>query len=515
MDNAMWFHSQRAHELQFIAGVRDARGVLDLLRFVFDSDDVVAEAATRAVDGIVRRCDSAELLRLDALIRERSEWRWPDATPAQLVRFSRGLVGVLGVLASHSNGHVREAAVRALAGGHAGGELPFLLIRLNDWVPQVRLAARPAVIDRARPDYAGHFIRYLPLVFRLERVGRTDAREVIEPVLALLNRPDCREALHDAMTDGDRYVRRAVFRTLISASDDSAPEAVKLGMASRDTLIRLMASREGRVRLHGQELQALLYQMMHDRLMPVRREALYGYFERLPAAAADRLEASQFDPHASIRETARFLLRKLGERDPAAPYRDRLGDAETPDLPIAIAGLGEAGLAADAALVERFLGHPSAAVRRKTVRALGRLDAGRYREQFLAALADPAGGVVKAARQIVRRQLFGVPPERLESIVQSTAQPHSRRAVLSLIAELNWWDGAAMLITVVGMAEEEFRQRALDYLNRWRANGRRSTFRPALEQIARLTQARRQFGHLLDAVLLTDLDVHLDYARRL
>jgi HEAT repeat protein len=511
----MWFHPQRAHELRFIAGVREVRAVQDLLPFVFGKDDLVAEAAARAMDGIVRRCDSAELLRLDVLVRERSEWRWPEATLGQLIGFSRGLVGVLGVLSSHSNGYVREAAVRALAGGRAGGELPFLLIRLNDWVPQVRLAARQAVIDRARPEHARHFIEYLPLVFRLERVERRDAGEVIEPVLALLNRPECREAMLEAMTDGDRHVRRAVFRTLIAADKDAARKAIQLGLGSSDTVIRLMAAREGRVRLNGEELEGALARMLRDRFMPVRREALYGYFEQLPHAALDRLESSQFDPHASIRETARFFLRKRGERDPAAPYRDRLSNADGPDLAVAIAGLGETGIAADAARVEGFLGHSSAAVRRETVRALGRLDAGRYAEQFLTALSDPAGGVVNAARQIVRRQLFGIPPERLESIFQSTTQPHSRRAVVSVIAELNWWDGAAILTTIVGAAEEEPKQQALDYLRRWRANVRRSTFRPAPEQIARLTQARRQFGHLLDAALLADLDVHLAYARRL
>ena len=507
----MWFNTQRAHELRFIAGVRDARGVLDLVQLVFSKDAVVAEAAAQTVDRVVGRCESAELLRLDGLIRERSEWRWPDATPEQLIGFSRGFVGMLGVLSSHPNGHVREAALRALAGGQVGSELGFLLIRLNDWVPQVRLAARQAVLDRIHPEHARHFIQYLPLVFRLERVERSDAREVVESVLALLARPESREALQHAMTNGDRHVRRAALRTSISASDDSARQAIELGLGSRDTVIRLMAAREARVRFNERELEAALSRMLQDRFMPVRREALYGYFARLPQAAAERFEASLFDAHASIRETARFFLRKLSERDPAGPYRARLGDANSSDLAVAIAGLGETGMAADAAPLEGFLAHSSAAVRRETMRALGRLDASRYGEQFFAALTDPAAGVVKAARQIVRRQLFGIPPERLESIFQSTTQPHSRRAVLSLIAELNWWDGAAILTTIVGTAEEELKQRALEFLRRWLANPRRSTFRPAPEQIARLTQARQQFGPSLDQALLADLDVHLDY----
>lgn len=509
----MWFHPQRTRNLDLIARARDARAVQDLLAFLFSSDDVVAASAAQAVDQIVRQCCSAELLRLDDLVRNRGEWHWPDVAPSQVARLSGGLAGVLGVFSSHRNGYMREAAVRELAADRRDGGLPFLLIRVNDWVPEVRAAAKQAVLDRLQTEYAREFVRYLPLVFRLKEVGRSDSREIIAPVLALLGRPECRDMLREGLTDSDRQVRRATFRTLLSEAE-GARQAIRLGLESKDILIRHIAAREARARLEGPDLEATLSRMLRDRFMPVRREALYGFFERLPQAAIDRLRTSLFDPRASVRETARFFLQKRGENDAATRYRNQVCRGESSDLAIAIAGLGETGVAADAVRLERFLDHPAAAVRKASVRALSRLDAGRYSEQFLAALTDPASGVVKMAREILRRQLFGIAPRQLESIYHSTTQPHSRRAVLSLIAELNWWDGAALLLAAAESPDQNLRQRAMDYLRRWRANGRRSTFRPAPEQVARLTEARRQFGHLLDAPLLTDLDIHLAYAMR-
>ena len=66
-----------------------------------------------------------------------------------------------------ANGFVREDAVKRLAKVATGEELPYLLLRLNDWVPQVRDAAREAVLARITPEYAPHFVTYLATFARL------------------------------------------------------------------------------------------------------------------------------------------------------------------------------------------------------------------------------------------------------------------------------------------------------------------------------------------------------------
>jgi HEAT repeat protein len=54
--------------------------------------------------------------------------------------------------------YVRQAAVEALGKIESGAELPFLLMRVNDWVPNVRNLAAELLEKRVRPDYVPHFV---------------------------------------------------------------------------------------------------------------------------------------------------------------------------------------------------------------------------------------------------------------------------------------------------------------------------------------------------------------------
>ena len=94
-------------------------------------------------------------------------------------------------------------------------------------------------------------------------------------------------------------------------------EVLADGLACADTVIRLWAARELRRRLDGDALREALGRIDRDRFMPVRREALYGHVEQLPAFAGAYLRHALFDPHPSIREAARFHLDKRGEGDVA------------------------------------------------------------------------------------------------------------------------------------------------------------------------------------------------------
>ncbi len=76
---------------------------------------------------------------------------WFDLQPSSLAAVvddsDPHAASVLGLLSCHEDGHVREAAVRALAARGEG--LPWLLMRVNDWVSAVRVRATTAVVGTA------------------------------------------------------------------------------------------------------------------------------------------------------------------------------------------------------------------------------------------------------------------------------------------------------------------------------------------------------------------------------
>ena len=78
------------------------------------------------------------------------------------------------------NPAVIEARVPALLGRLSerfdGKELPFLLIRQNDWVNSIALDAQSAVAERINDAYATRFARCLRLILHLASYQRRDLR---------------------------------------------------------------------------------------------------------------------------------------------------------------------------------------------------------------------------------------------------------------------------------------------------------------------------------------------------
>jgi hypothetical protein len=499
--------------LRRVGEIRELAAVPALLGVVYAGSGAAGRAAAGAIDRIVGTCEVGDLAPLDVMCRGLGEWRVPPGPG--VVALACGFIGTLGVIGSHGSGYVREAVVRALADHRGGAELPFLLIRLNDWVPQVRDAARRAVAERVRPEYVGSLARCLPLIERLRDQGRGDHGAVYDATVALLNGAQGRAELRRAIGAADRQTRRVAFRLLVDAPGDDVPTVLGEALASADTVIRLWAAREARCRLDGDALQEALARMARDRFMPVRREALYGRVERMPASASRYLRETLLDPHASMRDAARFYLGKRGEGDVAEFYRERLAAAAENELATVISGLGETGGVADAAAVARFLDHPMPRVRRAAVRAVGRLDREGHGEQIVAALGDDSPTVAKAARDAVSGRPELRTAGRLWPIFESARRPHVRRIVLELLAELRWWDAAPLLATAAAdPADERLRRRAVEFLARRASDPGRLTVRPSREQVEALAGAVARHADVLDPAVREDLEAVLAYARR-
>lgn len=138
--------------LRSIGNSKEPAAVIEMLPFVLSRRNDVAEAAATAIHKLILETTTQELAWLDEELRLRSSWsgdtfyEWSKLSPEQLPSFERfdlASVALLGMASFHRSGFVREAAVRALERMTTGAELKFLILRLNDWVPNVRDGPTP------------------------------------------------------------------------------------------------------------------------------------------------------------------------------------------------------------------------------------------------------------------------------------------------------------------------------------------------------------------------------------
>src|SRR5687767_13043143 len=118
-------------------------------------------------------------------------------------------------MAYSPNGFRRENAVRRL--GMLGNPLaiPCLVVRANDWVPQVRAAAVDAITRMLKSGNGMAFVTYLPQILHLEHCRRGDHTELLQSVHAFLLRQENRDALLDGLASTDSRVARIVTRLLV------------------------------------------------------------------------------------------------------------------------------------------------------------------------------------------------------------------------------------------------------------------------------------------------------------
>ncbi len=299
-----------------IGNAGEPASVVDIIPFALSKSREVARAAAGAVDKLLVTLLPHELAQLDSIFRVRSPYlgrywmEWHKLKPADLRRlesYGRYSVALLGLASFHTSGYVREEAVSRLGRMSGGAELPFLLIRLNDWVQNVREAARRAVTSRLSPNYAASFAANLPLVTRLQQTERGDHREIVESIEGLLKGPKCRDVLFRTLDSPDRLVRRSGFRLAADATGSDLSSVLERALSDEDTVLRLWAARKIASESKDESFDKFLALMRRDRFMPVRREALRAIVNRQTERASRELRLALLDSHAAMREEARYL----------------------------------------------------------------------------------------------------------------------------------------------------------------------------------------------------------------
>lgn len=113
--------------------------------------------------------------------------------------------------ANSHNGYLRQAAITHCAGLNVPAMLPLVVGRLNDWVEQVRDAARAAVIALAPVCSASDLLAALPHILQLHDARRTEHAAWITSYQDMLRtrprRPCCRRAHWTGATQPAAIIR--------------------------------------------------------------------------------------------------------------------------------------------------------------------------------------------------------------------------------------------------------------------------------------------------------------------
>src|SRR2546426_4479663 len=432
-----------------IADAGEPTAIPDLLPFLIIGDRRSILDSAKAIHHLLQMLKPTDFVRFDEFVRQGyPDWRvrrepWYLMKPkdvGHLASMGEMSASLLGIASCHTNGHVREAAVRELGKTETGTELPFLLIRANDWVPEIRSSARNFLLNRIRSDYIHRLMDWLPLALRLSNVGRDDHSVILEAVRGLLASSEAREALREGFESQDQFVRRFCFQLALNSNDGDLLTVLQRAFVERDAQVRKEAVYKLHAILPSGGSKELLIRARNDGCMAVRREALHIFAEKYADEADQEFQSALLDANIAVREEAQYYFQRKGTVDLRAYYSDRLETSSSRQLCPAIAGVGETGVAKDSQLVERFLNNQHSKVRVAALHTIAKLNPDAYLDKFVLALDDASSKVAREAVLALSKKANSVGGQRLWEIFDSCRYPHGKRWALFLLARINKWD---------------------------------------------------------------------------
>jgi HEAT repeat protein len=489
--------------LETLAELGDERAVPYLVMALVTGDGIDTAIAARALERLMPR-DLAGLALLETKVRDRGWYGydgwWPNDRPqlklyveesAARSALQRGLsTAALGLLSMNANGRVRELAVRGLAAVDAGDELPFLVLRANDWVPEVSSIARRAIERRCTPENAAAFVAVLPLVERLRVQRRVDKSELVEKIETMLvGSANGIESLGAATAGAsDVSVRRAVAR--LAHARTLPLQRIESAVSDRDAVVRTQFALAVAQRGTSEQLARWLPRLFADKAPRIRSIAFRAAESRLPALLDQALTPFLFDGNFWLREFARQKLTARGHTEFARVYGQALEHGDASRVRGAIAGLSEVGSATDAPLVLPYMSRGSSQIRQAAIRAVCSLLKQEAVPHLLNALASELGGVSKVAAELLRSRNLAVVSGELAPSLRSPL-PHVRANALAVLAANDRWEALITSLECLTDADERVALVARSILAFWCYFPPNLYSRPTADQRERLRAALR------------------------
>ena len=489
-----------------IADREEYAAITTLLPFLFEKLEV-AEAASEAIHRLVQVIPPEEFVAFDERFRCSIEWGvsaawhalWPRKV-GDLPKTVRSRPAVLGLASLHHSGYVREEAVCQLSELDDVGVIPFLLLRLNDWVPNVRAAARAGIERRMKEGRWEGFDDNLYLVMRLLQCNRGRDKNLVRAITEHLVFSGKKPRTALVLDNRSLFVRRQGFRLLLEISGPHVRELVDTALESHDPLLRVWGARRAFELLSGEELQDCLSVLRHDSVIGVRREALITTVCRFPDRALESLKEALFDRSYSMRDLARYYLRKHGEVDFASVYREAI--AHKLHFPAVLFGLAETGNAAGVNILRPFLTSNIASHRMAAVEGVGALGESETLDLVYPAIFDESRKVRQAAAAILQKHIAHVDLDSLRNVVFSEEKSPVRLAALEILDTAGIWEVLPCLIQAACDHEDLIAEYARNRIER---RYTRVFTNPSKQQRQRIDEALDEFGNRLDATFARGL----------
>lgn len=414
------------------------------------------------------------------------------------------------------DGYERQAAVEALGRMGHGPAVRPLLVRANDWVPQVRAAAAEALRGLLDEALVTDWVAALDGVVALERGCRSDHSELLEAIAAFLGQGKHMAAVLASAAHAGASVKRYVYELQWKQAedDDARFELLRAALTGPDVILAREALQRMETGVPASRRHALIGAACCSRFAQIRAEGLRRALAQ-PAEDTPSLARSMcMDGSALVRAIAFRDIQARGEEAAVVTgvvdYLERVDVPDRGKVP-ALQLLWMADRDVALKHCERLQRSPSAALRRVAfaVSLTAGLEVSRE-ELLLTALADPSAPIQRLAVEFVRRGAMVPPAPRVVEIGLSHGTAGGLLRALSMLRHAPTWTRLWCLLSAWEQAvTPEQKSVGMDALERWETDARNSFVAPTLSEGEEVQAHWRKVSGKLPYAIVQRVRIHL------
>ncbi len=448
---------------------------------VFSEGDSNAKLqASRVLNNVLKGLDFNDIIRIDTQMRQTTSMEWSINWCEQKIddfftsRMNIDECQAVLIFASFNpNGFIREKAVRRLSG--YDGSLPYIILRQNDWVLQVRQAAHEAFDKRMQNLVKGELLAALPYAEKLKWSSRGSHGEYTQIFFNKLVSREHREDLVDGLRSDNIRTRRICIEALFEASQPDIELALNQLKYEPEPFLRTILF--DKIRNTGQDMKETSYIMLNDKFARNRAMALQ-YLNDKQENIYDISMKLLFDKDTYIRALARSIIKQYkSDFNFRKIYLENIEPFGVP----AILGLGETGQADDTEIIENYLNDKRAAIVRAALISLMKLKSEKYKMLITEKLMDSRIGVVKTAQRLFIK--YNVADyNKVFEIFKETSYEYTQIKCTAILFKASKWERLIYMLEALSSTEESVVKLSLQFIQSWIFGFNRSYIQASSQQ---------------------------------
>ncbi len=464
--------------------------------------------------------DPAFVVDLDGKMRETGPFAstWHDAKAIEDLDVLGLPKPTLNVLAAmHPSGWIREHGLRGIAKAahdeRSRHALGCTLLRLNDWVDNVRDIARDSIDDMLAHACIEDWALAFPSLLRLRGAKRHAHEDLYLEATARLAREPRSNAMRHHIESAPPHVAMQALTIRLSPQAEDRDQLLHTALHRSEARVRRYLIEALTSSLTLKERDHVLDALETDPCESNRLVALgYRTAHASDDAAIRSLSRLLIDASPRIRGYCQRELLDRSDNDLATLYRDAAIKADSArTLAAALDGLREVGTGSDASFILEHVRDPRSRVRASAITGIGALKPLDSSHVFLEALSDESGRVSHTALDVIREHPHMVSASHLRRLVRTSPVAHVRKHALeALLAKGNWAPLASLIEFAATHHEPRSKAWVESRFQSWRTAHDSWTEAPKREVETDFTKAFETYAAKLDPTMRSEVSFLLD-----